>query len=472
MHKQEDHRGREHSICDSALGSPRDFSDLESVCTLRSPYLAPRRSRSPIPKVSSKGSWECDATATYAVLQFCDSATLAAAETVSKEWYDVNKETNGWREIVKTKVAEEDLWRGLALRHGWKDIEADNFRSLHARVERDAITPLRSNWKKINVQNTHRMTVDTDGPQGVYTFQQDNEKIVCGCRDNTIRVYRKQAPNSPLVLKGHTGSVLALAYDDNIGVLVSCSSDDSIRLWDMRNNYKCTQVIRVGGDGHADSTLHVALYNDVILSSSKDASMKLWKVHRGESLTCSLVSTLTGHKSAINAAEFDDQFIVTASGDRDVIVWDRRTNTIKHVLSGHSRGVSCLHYNYPFACTGSSDNTIRIWNVETGKCLRRLYGHTNLVRSVRFNRDIILSGDYDGTVKVWDMRAALLKRDASQGDKNDRFCLRTFPQLHSNRVLRVGIDDFSITSSSQDGTICVMDFVDDARWARGNYGRF
>merc|ERR1712112_410630 len=114
---------------------------------------------------------------------------------------------------------------------------------------------------------------------------------------------------------------------------------------------------------------------------------------------------------------------------------------------------------YPFACTGSSDNTIRIWNVETGKCLRRLYGHTNLVRSVRFNRDIILSGDYDGTVKVWDMRAALL-------------CLRTFPQLHSNRVLRVGIDDFSVTSSSQDGTICVMDFVDDARWARGNYGRF
>ena len=48
----------------------------------------------------------------------------------------------------------------------------------------------------------------------MYFFQQDNEKLVCGCRDNTIRIYRKQAPNSSLVLKGHTGSVLSLAYDD------------------------------------------------------------------------------------------------------------------------------------------------------------------------------------------------------------------------------------------------------------------
>ena len=72
----------------------------------------------------------------------------------------------------------------------------------------------------------------SENSKGVYCLQYDNEKIVSGLRDNTIKIWDKKKYECSKTLSGHTGSVLCLQYDQNI--IVSGSSDTTVRVWDMK----------------------------------------------------------------------------------------------------------------------------------------------------------------------------------------------------------------------------------------------
>jgi WD40 repeat protein len=71
-------------------------------------------------------------------------------------------------------------------------------------------------------RNTHDMIV------GVYCLQYDDEKIISGLRDTTIKIWKRRDLQCEKRLAGHTGSVLCLQYDDQI--IVSGSSDSTVKL--------------------------------------------------------------------------------------------------------------------------------------------------------------------------------------------------------------------------------------------------
>eukprot|EP00397_Hematodinium_sp_SG-2012_P008195 GEMP01008250.1.p1 GENE.GEMP01008250.1~~GEMP01008250.1.p1 ORF type:complete len:642 (+),score=163.91 GEMP01008250.1:427-2352(+) len=441
-----------------------------------------------VPRTGSTTSWHMDGMVDYLILQYLDARSLGTAESVCRHWRDVSDETRLWKTLVANKVRNVALWQQLSVRHGWASVVDDSwkelangfYKSFYARVERDAVVPLSENWRKLDVQASHTITMHNDAFKGVYCFQQDTDTIMCGLRNNSIRIYKRDAAEHfPLLkcLHGHMGSVLSLSVNKQGGFFVSGSSDAAIRVWDMRNNYKCVAVLHSrDGNGHQDGVLHVAVNGMSFVSCSKDRTVKLWNISRDPNtaaISVALRSTLHGHRSAVNVVDFDERYIVSGGGDRVICVWDTKTLQIKHELQDHSRGVSCLHYQYPLMCSGSSDNTVGIWDVETGQCIRRLLGHEGLVRCVRFTDTYICTGAYDGTIKIWDLPRALSDApvpNAAEGaeEEMNKYCLRTFRDVHSSRVFRVMMDEFSLISSSQDDTVVIMDFVDDVRWTQTN----
>lgn len=68
---------------------------------------------------------------------------------------------------------------------------------------------------------------------------------------------------------------------------------------------------------------------------------------------------LVGHRAAVNVVDFDEKYIVSASGDRTIKVWNTSTCEFVRTLNGHKRGIACLQYRDRLVVSGSSDNSIR-----------------------------------------------------------------------------------------------------------------
>uniref|UniRef100_A0A8C3I8K6 F-box and WD repeat domain containing 11 n=1 Tax=Chrysemys picta bellii TaxID=8478 RepID=A0A8C3I8K6_CHRPI len=386
------------------------------------------------------------------ILSYLDARSLCAAELVCKEWQRVISEGMLWKKLIERMVRTDPLWKGLSERRGWDQYLFKNrptdgppnsfYRSLYPKIIQD-IETIESNWR-CGRHNLQRIQCRSENSKGVYCLQYDDEKIISGLRDNSIKIWDKTSLECLKILTGHTGSVLCLQYDER--VIVTGSSDSTVRVWDVNTGEVLNTLIH-----HNEAVLHLRFSNGLMVTCSKDRSIAVWDMASPTDIT--LRRVLVGHRAAVNVVDFDDKYIVSASGDRTIKVWSTSTCEFVRTLNGHKRGIACLQYRDRLVVSGSSDNTIRLWDIECGACLRVLEGHEELVRCIRFDNKRIVSGAYDGKIKVWDLQAALDPRAPAS-----TLCLRTLVE-HSGRVFRLQFDEFQIISSSHDDTILIWDFL-------------
>lgn len=415
-------------------------------------FLKPMLQRDFISALPAKGLDHIAET----ILSYLDAKSLCSAELVCKEWYRVISEGMLWKKLIERMVRTDTLWRGLAERRGWilylfkpkpgeppKDHKF--YRNLYPQIISD-IERIESNWRT-GRHTLQRIHCRSETSKGVYCLQYDDNRIISGLRDNTIKIWDRNTLECVQVLTGHTGSVLCLQYDHNI--IISGSSDSTVRVWDVRTGEMLNTLIH-----HCEAVLHLRFCDGIMVTCSKDRSIAVWDMQSPTEIN--LRRVLVGHRAAVNVVDFDEKYIVSASGDRTIKVWSTCTCEFVRTLNGHKRGIACLQYRDRLVVSGSSDNTIRLWDIECGACLRVLEGHEELVRCIRFDNKRIVSGAYDGKIKVWDLTAALDPR-APAGT----LCLRTLVTLqeHSGRVFRLQFDEFQIVSSSHDDTILIWDFL-------------
>uniref|UniRef100_T1K2I1 D domain-containing protein n=3 Tax=Tetranychus urticae TaxID=32264 RepID=T1K2I1_TETUR len=392
------------------------------------------------------------------ILSYLDVGSLRCAELVCREWYRVITDGMLWKKLIERKVKAYPIFAGLAKRRGWirylfKPAPGEQhpnhlfYRRLFPKIVRD-IENTERNWRG-GRHNLQRINCSSESSRGVYCSQYDDQKIVSGLRDNTIKIWDRNTLECTNVLTGHTGSVLCLQFDDK--VIVSGSSDATVRVWNVEGGQPVNTLIH-----HCEAVLHLRFNNGLMVTCSKDRSIAVWEMVSPSDIT--LKRVLVGHRAAVNVVDFDEKYIVSASGDRTIKIWNTSDCDFVRTLIGHKRGIACLQYKGNLIVSGSSDNTIRLWDIESGTSLRVLEGHEELVRCIRFDHKRIVSGAYDGKIKVWDLVAAL---DPRKPDSS--LCLQTLSK-HTGRVFRLQFDEFQIVSSSHDDTILIWDFLgpDDA----------
>jgi WD40 repeat protein len=60
--------------------------------------------------------------------------------------------------------------------------------------------------------------------------------------------------------------------------------------------------------------------------------------------TLDLHRTLIGHEGPVNAIGLQNGFIVSASGDTKMMLWDIESGTCLRTFDGHDRGLACIEF--------------------------------------------------------------------------------------------------------------------------------
>ena len=123
-----------------------------------------------------------------------------------------------------------------------------------------------------------------------------------------------------------------------------------------------------------------------------------------------LIRTLSGHTQSVNGCAISPagDYIVSASGDQTLKVWDARTGEERRTLCGHTGYVNgcAISPSGDYIVSASADQTLKMWDAHSGEERRTLHGHTSVVNGCAISPagDSIVSASDDGTLKVWDAR--------------------------------------------------------------------
>merc|ERR1711893_371971 len=161
-------------------------------------------------------------------------------------------------------------------------------------------------------------------------------------------------------------------------------------------------------------------YPDMILSSSRDKSLIVWKLTREDGQYGIPQKRLHGHSHFISdvVLSSDGHFALSGSWDKTLRLWDLASGNTTRRFVGHTKDVLSVAFSADNRqiVSAARDRTIKLWNT-LGICKYTIQeqGHTEWVSCVRFSplaqNPVIVSSGWDKLVKVWNLSNCKLKRD-------------------------------------------------------------
>lgn len=386
---------------------------------------------------------------------------------------------------------------------------------------------LEQNWSDArftSFQLPHRDYPEEAHTECVYTIQYSGKHLVSGSRDRTLRVWdldSQRLVRKPL--SGHNGSVLCLQFDDSKeeDIIISGSSDTDVIVW----QFSTGQLLKRLPRAHRESVLNLKFDKRFLVTCSKDKTIKIWSRQElrpgdenyplkglqgggkcpayivdmtslsvNENLALkqthplpkyTALMTIDSHGAAVNAVHIYNDQLVSASGDRLVMVWNIHTGVRTGICIGHKKGIACVQYDGRRIVSGSSDDTIRIFDAASHAEVACLLGHNKLVRTIQAS-----FGDLPGTQEDLEAEAQAVDRSYfearrsgaihTSGQRQRRGREREVRNAGSKRpedVMAVGAKLppggggspwARIVSGSYDETIIIWKRAADGKWVPGH----
>ncbi|KAI8384692.1 WD40-repeat-containing domain protein [Radiomyces spectabilis] len=212
---------------------------------------------------------------------------------------------------------------------------------------------------------------------------------------NELKRRWRKGNASTRYLTGHDNSIYCLVW---VGpnLIVSGSRDRSIKMWDLSMGKQGECLLT--RTHHQGSVLCLRVSEDrtFMVSGSSDATCLVWSL---PDLLPGL--RLQGHNGGVLDICIIHDRIISSSRDGIIRVWNKQGIETQRLV-GHTGPVNALEAQGNQIVSASGDTTLKLWDIETGQCLRTFEGHTRGLACVRFHGNRIYSGGQDSKLKIWD----------------------------------------------------------------------
>lgn len=209
-------------------------------------------------------------------------------------------------------------------------------------------------------QGTLQKTLEghTDSVRAV-SFSPDGHLLVSGSRDGTLRLWNVPDGSLVRVLQGHEKSVYDAAFSPDGSTIASVSSDRTVRLWSVESE-ESTEL------GKLESTILSVAFspNGRSLATGTWAGyIRLWDT---EGSTRSRL--LEGHNDRVHRLVFsaDETLLLSSSKDTTIRLWSIPDGESAYpplrLHSGWVRGLA-LSPDGTLIASGDTDGLIRLWRV-------------------------------------------------------------------------------------------------------------
>ena len=281
-----------------------------------------------------------------------------------------------------------------------------------------------------------------------YLYAFTSEQILIKIK---INILKENISNATIeeVFPFYCQEILSLKWlDENNNFFAFASNDNLLKIYDIEKN-KINLY-----EGHTDFIMSITIKNDLIITSSKDNTMRIWKIfftenNIYENIKC--IGVLKGHSESVNCADFHikknnkDNLIISGCKDGSIKLWNY-INPNDNINEGddiiieineslaskviHDDEINAIKFapNGKMFASASYDKTIKLFELNQTNnnfnVIHSLSGHKKGVTDISFSpyAKILASCGTDKLIKMWNLV--------------DYTCLNTY-EGHLSSVLKI-----------------------------------
>ncbi|CAM9022155.1 unnamed protein product [Wickerhamomyces anomalus] len=195
----------------------------------------------------------------------------------------------------------------------------------------------------------------------------------------------------------HTNFVRDVRYSPSGEFLVSVGADRNIVVYDGKTG----EFIKKIGEGKHQGGIHAISWvdNEKFVTSSADATVKLWNVSDGELLkSWELEKKLENQQVGVIAT---DKYVIALSYSGDLNYFTQDSDKPVKSVKGHQKSITASTVTKDWLITGSYDGRIAKWDLEKGSAEYE-EGHSNLIAGLAATEDSVYSVGWDDKLKSLD----------------------------------------------------------------------
>ena len=258
---------------------------------------------------------------------------------------------------------------------------------------------------------------------------------------NALKALKGQGFNS---LKGHTGSVMDIAFIPGTQNMFTTGGDGKVIKWNIENsNYEHEIIME---NPFVQRALAVTPDSKYLICATDESYLLVFNL---ENLV-EQPQKLTGHTSIISnvAVAPNNEYFITSSNDKTIRKWNLKTFTGEVISENESKiNTISISPDSKTIAVGLQDGKIKLLHLNNLSQPEQITKDANIaITSLKYNHNgnWLASGDSKGNVNIW--------------DTNKKAVVESL-EGHRSRIYDIdfNIDDKLMATSSLDGTVRLWD---------------